>query len=83
MSWNQKNQIHKDVFQAFENLKTDRSFAVILNWLRTGLKEEDETNRRIIEDEFLRMGQGRAQALEIILYANDNARENLEKLVKL
>lgn len=78
----QDNKTPKDIYQAFYNLKDDVSFKLIIQWLRDNLKSEDTDNRVVIEEAYLRMGQGRAQILDAILRTNDTAYEKLMKLIK-
>lgn len=79
MMWCQSNKIPKNVYEAFVNLKKNAQFTVITDWLKEGQVEENGNFPLVRDDVDLRTSQGRAQVLNAILNAIENAGETVIK----
>ncbi len=83
MSLLQENKVPKDVYQAFNNLRNDANFKVIIDFFKKALESEDSDNRTYFEDVHLRWGQGHSQVLNFIIQTNNNAYDILTKLMAM
>ena len=77
--WCQANQIPKDVYEAFVVLKRNTQFIAFAKWLEEGQTEENSGFPFIHDDVDLRVSQGRAQVVNAILNAIENAEEIVQK----
>jgi len=62
-------------------LEGDHHFQSVVEWLKEARAEQDETNRKIIDDVLLRQGQGRSQVLDEIIKEIYAAKENIRRKV--
>ena len=86
MSVFDKNKIPKDVYQAFATAKTHPQFIpffkTIIDWVKAGQQEVNKDWRKEPNAEQLRILQGRAQILEAVVTAYDNAEAELMKAIE-
>ena len=76
-NWLRPDQTPKTVVRAFDNLKDDMNFAIILEWLRSAKRDCDGNSPLIESDVLYRQNQGVCQAINAIINTNDTAREKL------
>ena len=77
--WLQTSQIPKNVYVALVNLKRNAQFGEIVKWLEEGQAEENSGWPLEYDDIKLRTSQGRAQVVNAILNAIENAEESVLK----
>ena len=70
----------RNLYEALNRLKNDRSYSIILEWLRE--QREDSRARLETQMDNIQLEQGKAQAIKKILESIDKAPDILAKIVK-